>query len=243
MSWHFSRAQVAAFLEENFWVGEPSVALKSNPTPQAFLSKDRMKAFSTRSLSGMTFAPLTENRGEELLTWFLAGFPVKTLVPLQQPKGKDWTERKADSGNTSQELLAKYDQASHSWKIPQDLLQTDSTVFLGRWPKWGTMRNGACLEQTIVGLPIKEKERGFWHGTPRCADKIGASNKWSPKWRNPTSHFRWFLHVQFSQGRPMTYPSPECMEAVMGWPITWTELRPLEMDKFQSWQRQHGLSC
>ena len=32
-------------------------------------------------------------------------------------------------------------------------------------------------------------------------------------------------------------------EQAMGWPITWTELRPLEMDKFQQWQRAHGISC
>ena len=26
----------------------------------------------------------------------------------------------------------------------------------------------------------------------------------------------------------------------MGWPIGWTELRPLAMDKFLEWQRQHS---
>jgi hypothetical protein len=37
-------------------------------------------------------------------------------------------------------------------------------------------------------------------------------------------------------------PDPSCGEVVMGWPMGWTELQPLEMDKFQEWQQQHGES-
>jgi hypothetical protein len=34
--------------------------------------------------------------------------------------------------------------------------------------------------------------------------------------------------------------NPEWVEWLMGWPIGWTELKPLEMDRFLEWQRQHG---
>ena len=27
---------------------------------------------------------------------------------------------------------------------------------------------------------------------------------------------------------------------LMGWPLGWTDLQPLEMAKFQQWQRSHG---
>jgi site-specific DNA-cytosine methylase len=37
-----------------------------------------MTVFSRLSRFGMTFKPLTESRGEELLTLYLAGFPAKT---------------------------------------------------------------------------------------------------------------------------------------------------------------------
>jgi hypothetical protein len=33
--------------------------------------------------------------------------------------------------------------------------------------------------------------------------------------------------------------NPSWVEWLMGWPIGWTDLKPLEMDKFQSWQRMH----
>lgn len=34
--------------------------------------------------------------------------------------------------------------------------------------------------------------------------------------------------------------NPPWVEWLMGWPIGWTELRPLEMDKFRQWRRSHG---
>ena len=36
-------------------------------------------------------------------------------------------------------------------------------------------------------------------------------------------------------------PNPEFWEWTMGWPIGWTGLKPLAMDKFREWQQQHGL--
>jgi hypothetical protein len=34
--------------------------------------------------------------------------------------------------------------------------------------------------------------------------------------------------------------NPPWVEWLMGWPIGWTDLKPLEMDKFQQWRRSHG---
>lgn len=34
--------------------------------------------------------------------------------------------------------------------------------------------------------------------------------------------------------------NPMWVEWLMGWPIGWTELRPLEMARFHEWQQQHG---
>jgi hypothetical protein len=34
--------------------------------------------------------------------------------------------------------------------------------------------------------------------------------------------------------------NPTWVEWLMGWPLGWTDLKPLEMDKFQQWQQQHG---
>jgi hypothetical protein len=37
--------------------------------------------------------------------------------------------------------------------------------------------------------------------------------------------------------------NPTWVEWLMGWPLGWTDLRPLAMDKFQSWQQQHLIFC
>lgn len=34
--------------------------------------------------------------------------------------------------------------------------------------------------------------------------------------------------------------NPTWVEWLMGWPLGWTDLKPLEMDKFQQWQHSHG---
>ena len=34
--------------------------------------------------------------------------------------------------------------------------------------------------------------------------------------------------------------NPEWLEWFMGWPMGWTGLEPLEMDKYQEWLQSHG---
>ena len=36
--------------------------------------------------------------------------------------------------------------------------------------------------------------------------------------------------------------NPDWVEWLMGWPLGWTDLKPLEMGKFQQWLRLHGVS-
>jgi hypothetical protein len=78
MSWLFSQALVAEYLVDTFLVGEQSVPLSGKPTQLAYCAPDKMTGFSRLSRFGMTYAPLTENLGEELLMSYLAAFHAKT---------------------------------------------------------------------------------------------------------------------------------------------------------------------
>ncbi len=80
MSWLFSQVLVEEYLGDTFSDGEPSAPLSGNNTQQAYCAPDKMTKFSRLSRFGMTYKPLTESRGEELLTLYLAGFPAKTLA-------------------------------------------------------------------------------------------------------------------------------------------------------------------
>lgn len=37
--------------------------------------------------------------------------------------------------------------------------------------------------------------------------------------------------------------NPTWVEWLMGWPLGWTDLKPLEMDRFREWQQQHSPCC
>ena len=158
MSWHFSQALVEEYLQENCSDGEQCAPLKLNPMPRAFLSKDRMTAFSTRSLSGMTFAPLTESHGEELLTWFLGDFRAKTSA--SQEKEKEYREKDRDYGVKCGASLAKWDRQSYSWKTRQLLLFEEGRQSLVTLPKWGLMQNGELWELEPVRY-VKGKDSGL----------------------------------------------------------------------------------
>ena len=80
MSWLYSQALVEEFLGASCSDGEPSALSSGNHTQQAYCAPDKMTVFSRLSRFGMTYKPLTESRGEELLTLYLAGFHAKTLA-------------------------------------------------------------------------------------------------------------------------------------------------------------------
>lgn len=149
--------------------GELSAPSSGSPTPQAFCAPDKMTEFSRLSRFGMTYAPLTEDLGEELLMSYRAGFPARTYQPLGG--GKALQDPAAASGKKWHALLAKYDLDTCLWKTAQCSLLADLEQFLETWPRWGSMRNGACYQQPMLARRTSEKESGFW-ATPTTMDKL-----------------------------------------------------------------------
>lgn len=267
---------------------ELSALSKLNPMPQAYLSQDRMTAFSRLSRFGMMCEHSTELRGEALLTWYLAGFPVRTLAQLEQVPESPGSA--AGSGERWQESFAWYDRASSSWKTPQCSLLGGYTEFSGTWPRWGTMRNGACLERTMLERRIFGSVSGFWptptvkgnynqagmsaksgdglatavklwprpgstdgtHGgrrTPRKSRNGGNLIEAVSKEMFPTPNRRDWKDSGPTQGNRKSpnvgtvcggQLNPTWTEWLMGWPLGWTDLRPLETDKYRQWLLSHG---
>jgi hypothetical protein len=145
MSWLFSRALVEEYSEANSLDGTPSAPSNTTPTPQAFLWRDKTTDAWNRFPSGMTCEPLTESRGEELLTWFRAGFLAPTLVaPARAP---ELTEKTADFGPKCPELLATLDLDLYSWKTRQCLPLAGLDECLQTFPAWGLTRSGELFQQ------------------------------------------------------------------------------------------------
>lgn len=209
MSWLYSRALVAAYLGENFSDGEQSAQLSGSPIPLAYLPPDRMTAFSRLSLSGTTFKPLTESRGAELLTLFLAGFPVRTF-----PQPEMEQELKAPDpvcGNTWHELSVRYDLDLHSWRthlcLWDEALQWSSVTL----PRWGMTRNGVLFQHPIAERPINETDSGLWL-TPRASDvgKGECSHTFLARMGDRTDNCAQSLAAQVNS--PKTWPTPQASD-------------------------------
>lgn len=155
MSYIFSRALVEAYLEASCSDSAPFALSNLNPIPQAYCSLGRMTAYSRLSRFGMTCAPLTDDRGAALLTWYLEASRARTFP--QQEKAPALTAPDPASGGKCTELSMRYDRNSHSWKTHLCLWDEDlpeSSVIL---PKSGTMRNGLVLGADDVGAPHVRK--------------------------------------------------------------------------------------
>jgi len=178
MSWLISRAmmeacensrslrgQVAEYLAGNCSDGEQSAQLNVMPTQHKFWRNDKTMEFSNLSRFGLTLNLLTESRGEELLTLYLADFPVRTsALPGKEPESQ---AGEAGFGQRWRGSLAKYDPVSRSLKTAQLSLIEDSIPCSLTLPRWGSMRNGGCYPQPMLVHPTYEKESGFWP-TPNC---------------------------------------------------------------------------
>ena len=257
MSWLYSRVLVVEYLGENYLDGEPSALSNGNNTQLAFLPQDKMTDYSKVSRFGMTFKPLTEQAGEELLMLYQAAFRAKTFLP--QEKAQELTENEAECGEKWQGSFAKFDQSSCLWKTHQCSLIEDWELFSEIWPTWGSMRNGACWERQTLGLNTTEREFGllpdnerFFH-TPTTGSSGGSNSRKAMQkrgviWPTPTTGTgggnAGGSGVRRTAKENGTYvPSsinPNLQEWLMGWPQDWTEIKPLETDKYRKWRLLHG---
>lgn len=236
MSWLYSQALVEEFLGENFSDGEQSVPLSGKPIQQAYCAPDKMTGFSRLSRFGMTYKPLTESRGEELLTLYLAAFHAKTSQP--RGGGRELMAKDQECGEKWRGSFTKYSLDSFSWKTHQCSLLGDLDEFSETWPKWGLMRDGECWEAKMLGPFTEETEFGLSLPTIVKSDSNATSKN---RFLN-SPHFR---GAKMSEGLRICVTDPTSVhpsfgEKTMGWPTMWTGLAPLGMDKFQEWQQQHG---
>lgn len=227
MSWLFSQALVEEYLPAICSDGEQCAPLNGNHIQQAYLSQDKMKAFSRLSRFGMMFKPLTENRGEELLTLYLEGFRARTSV--QQEKAPELRGKEVECGNKWQGLLAKYDQNTHSWKTAQCSLFEGSTQCLQTLPRSGMTVDGMLLALPALAQTMKGKESGSLLPTPTAHNAKEGNYPAERNRKTPllATHVGGKIH-------------PHYTEWMMGWPQGWTDLKPLGMDKFQQWRQMHG---
>lgn len=145
------------------------------------------------------------------------------------------------------------------WGLGMSLLPTSETE-CGFWPTPTADQPGIRVERLVDrngNTPTHPNQRWYDRHTGRVAQKglaqcvqlwptPTAADRNGPRVtprtdRNPTKHsdLRSAVRAQSPNGGPL---NPNWVEWLMGWPIGWTESKPLAMDKFRLWLQQHGIS-
>jgi len=232
MSWHYLRELEGESLVDICSDGEPLQPLKSKITHAVFYCKGKLMDSYLDSLFGTMLEPLMENPGEEKSKSSAVDFHARTYqVPA---KGLELMESDQECGQKWQGSFTKYDPNTSSWKTHQCLLHGDLEEFSEIWPRWGLMQDGECWEQMPWDFAITEPESG-WLPTPVTSDAMGAGRNGPRKGGNIST-----LKDYFSKWYRMAYPPVNITEYMMGWPIGWTDLKQLEMDKSLSVLLQPG---
>ena len=217
-SLHCSQEQEVESLEESSSDGKPSVQSSGSHTQLAYLPPDKMTAFSRLSRFGMTFKPLTADRGEELLMSFREGFHAK-LIPQQRLEKIQQTTFGLRCGESWQMSLPGtfLPKTSAEWRL------TKPQTTVNRWvtkPKQFPYQRQTWV-QTTFGEDI-----GYLHTPTTMANFCAPSMQKHAGCRN-------WVKV-FGKITPNHY------EWLMGWPIGWTDLKPLATDKSLCAPQKHG---
>jgi len=183
MSWLFSQALVAEYLADTSLDGEQSAPLNGKPIHQAYCAPDKMTVFSRLSRFGMTYKPLMEHHGEELLKSYLAAFHVQTSA--SQEEAQDLMEKVPPCGITWRGWLAKFDPDLYLWKTAQCSFIEESGECLETFPVSGMTRGGLLWERMTLERRTKGIERGLWR-TP----DTGGGDIWNPQTRPESSKKR-----------------------------------------------------
>ena len=220
MSWHFSRALVEEYSQA---ISSDTVLFalsKEMSMHDGFSCNGKTMGFFQRSRYGMTFARLTERCGEELLTSYLAGFHAKPTQAQQPVKTSLMTYGRKCGESWQMSLPGTY--------LPRTSVEKPLTQQPKNLNRWVTRSSVLSFQRQTWVLTTYGQGVGYLH-TPTCTANYAAPSM--QKWPSCREFVRVF-------GKP----TPTNHEWLMGWPIGWTDLKPLETDKFQQWRQRHGFN-
>ena len=242
MSYTYLAEQEGGFLEECY-SDTPQFALwKSNHTAAACSCNGSGMACCHASPFGMTCEPSMVGLGGGGLMPSAEGSHAKTSAA--QAEARESEGPGADCGGKWHESFAKWNPDTSSWKIRQIWLFEDSAESLETWPRWGIMHDGECWEPATSAGIARGEGCGFLPRPQRVdGQKWYVVNKAAAERRVTEGRQLMLIHVVGLTAYAHLnrwLANPPFWEAMMEWPIGWTDCTPLETDKFQAWLRSHG---
>lgn len=230
MSWHYLAEQEGVSSVACCTGGEPLRPLRSKTIHAEFYCNGKLTRSYLDSLSGTTYEPSTDGSGRGKSTSSPEASPARTsqlqgLAPASEGQSQD-------CGTRWIELFEKYNLNTSSSRIQRCCSgggSSISSIVSTAKASVGRLRYfQRCLSQKLTS------ETGYsFLPTPRAADGngSGALGRERRKW-NLTD---WVRH-RFGVG-PV---HPELTELAMGFPIGWTDLKPLATRNFRQWLHSRG---
>lgn len=252
MSWLYLPEQVADYSQPStFSAGEQSATSKTQST-QSKYSKPGSKTGCSMTLpSGVTLEHSTGDPGVD--AWILSLRDSRASPGPQEESIEGKTTLKT-YGPTPFALLHKFTPHGFYWRTLQNcfttLTNTTDHPMWNRssqtWPATGMWGDGAAYPLPLLdsstngngcGLlptPVAGDGPSFYVTTYKTALRI-------MRRKGSTSRqLHWSQYGTVFHGLKKGWANPRFSELMMGWPIGWTDLQPLEKDRFQQWLQQFG---
>lgn len=190
--------------------------------------------FSMTHPSSVTFGSSTPDSQVSMLEKWIGSLPdspANPLVWLENGRGPGTIEI---CGRQQLSALARYDRSTHCWKMCQELLAIHTSgKSKPTWPKSFMTVSGYLYPLPKSARIKSENESGFWP-TLTTRDYRNSSHRE----RNNKAGLDLIGFLCRETGESGIRLKPTFAEDFQGYPIGWTELKPLEMDGFRRWLKQ-----
>jgi hypothetical protein len=196
-----------------------SRSVSESPTASKSCAADGLACPSTTTFAPSQQSDLLPMESQSMPS--LEDSPAKTSAMLVM--ALELKENDPGSGLSLRASLAHYDRESSSWRTSQRCLIEGWHEFSETWPKAGLMRSGACYRRAQWVPHIHDKGCSLWP-TPTATDWKGGSENSLKAKANRIGYLRYATVPH--DGGGSSYPMPSFVEALMGFPIGWTELTP-----------------
>jgi hypothetical protein len=263
MSWHYLQEGEEASWEGSSLDGVPDALLRLLPTHGASSSQDKEMASCQRSLFGMTSEPLTGHHGEDTSMSSAPGSLAHPSVSLESERLMSQTRT---CGLTPSASFAKYDPNTCCWRTYQASFFNPTgtcTPYSDSWPRAGMTVGGIAYPRQPLAPIIKETASGllptitthnYGYNQGGAEGRVGKkryslqSMARMNKWPTPTAHLAKETNApsEHTRNTPTLTAqvggklNPQWVAWLMGWPVGWTDLEPLAMDKYRQWYASHG---
>jgi hypothetical protein len=213
---------------------------RSKPVRGIYSSTGKKTESCLDSQYGETLPPSTENRGEDLWTFFAVDSPVRMSATKEQTteQNRESTEIVRDFGASIEGLSKRCSLALSLPRTPRILELADLSESSKTLPVWGMMQDGVVWELATSEQTTRASASGLLPTVLATDWKGGCTAIRKDKGKQRFDQWRDYVKIKFG----MTYPHPTHSELRMGWPENWTGSEPLEMGKFQRWLASHGIS-